>query len=855
MIPTKLRLKGFLSYQQETTLDFSTLHVACISGMNGAGKSSLLDAITWSLFGEARQRNDAIINLNSDEVFVELEFTYENNQYKIHRARQKEKSTQLDFYILANQDWKSLTERTIKDTQELITHTLNMDYDTFINASFFLQGKSDQFAKQTPGKRKEILTKILGLEKWEAYKTQALQQRRELEQQKRINDSRIEEKELELARKPHYQSTLESLQAEKTQLQTQLSQEEALLNTLQAQQRQIELLEQQSKEKKQALEKAQQSLQTIQKKIKEKQTEQDKNQTIIDKKDHIKTQISQLEQLQQQLLQLDQQKNQQQELQNKKQNIELKIKHEKDMLKQKLAQLQTQQKEFAQNQARHQDTLINIQSLETQLAQLTQQLQPADQLATTLSDHQTQVTDLIAENKLLQSQMNDLQAHIEQIQSINSPTCPVCEQELTPEHQTKIITENQTKGKILGDQYRANNQTIQTLHQQITTLQTTIKQNEKISREIALTQQKLEQVTQQNQLIAKIIDQDPALEIEQIQAQLNQPAQSSELQKQLALIIQQIANLDYDPQQHQHIKKQINQLSSISQQNQQLEVAIATQKQVQETLSDLNLQKTNLQDLIHTTQQEIETIAQTFSIADTSKETTSSITNQINHHQKQLESIKQSTYDNQLALGGANQALNNLTQIKAQKTELEQQTTTILTQIASLKEIEKAFSKEGIPALLIEQAIPEIENRANEILRKLTNDEMTISLITQEEYKDKKREDLKETMEIKIHDKFGTRDYELFSGGETFRINFALRLALSELLSKRAGAKLQTLVIDEGFGSQDQFGRQKLAEVINPIKEQFALILVITHIDSLKDAFPNRILVEKTPQGSIAQIA
>ena len=855
MIPTKLRLKGFLSYQQETTLDFSALHVACISGMNGAGKSSLLDAITWSLFGEARQRNDAIINLNSDEVFVELEFTYENNQYKIHRARQKEKSTQLDFYILADQEWKSLTERTIKDTQDLINHTLNMDYDTFINASFFLQGKSDQFAKQTPGKRKEILTKILGLEKWETYKIQALQQRRELEQQKRINDSRIEEKQLELARKPQYQSTLQSLQKDKEKIETQLSQEEALLSTLQTQQKQIELLEQQSKEKKQALEKAKQSLQSIQKKIKEKQTQLDKNQTIIDKKDHIKDQLSQLEQFQKQLTQIEAQKNQQQELQNKKQNIELKIKHEKDMLKQKLAQLQTQQKEFSQNQTRYQENQQNITELETQLTQLTQQRQPADQLATTLSDHQTQVTDLIAENKLLQTQMNDLQAHIEQIQSINSPTCPICEQELTPQHQTKIITENQTKGKTLGDQFRANNQTIQTLNQNITTLQTTIKQNDKTSRDIALTQQKLEQLTQQNQLLAKKIDQDPTIEIEQIQTQLDQQTHSSELHTQLTLLTDQINTLDYDAQQHQHLKKQISQLSAIPQQNQRLEVAIATQKQVQEALSDLNLQQSDLQEHINKTQQEIETISQAFAITDTSNNSATSITNQINQHQKQLETLKQATYDNQLAIGGANQALNNLATIQTQKNELELQNTAILTQIASLKEIEKAFSKEGVPALLIEQAIPEIENRANEILRKLTNDEMTISLITQEEYKDKKRDDLKETMEIKIHDKFGTRDYELFSGGETFRINFALRLALSELLSKRAGAKLQTLVIDEGFGSQDEYGRQKLAEVINPIKQQFALILVITHIDSLKDAFPNRILVEKTPQGSIAQIA
>ncbi|HWQ83560.1 MAG TPA: SbcC/MukB-like Walker B domain-containing protein, partial [Anaerolineales bacterium] len=99
------------------------------------------------------------------------------------------------------------------------------------------------------------------------------------------------------------------------------------------------------------------------------------------------------------------------------------------------------------------------------------------------------------------------------------------------------------------------------------------------------------------------------------------------------------------------------------------------------------------------------------------------------------------------------------------------------------------------------------------------------------------------------------RDYEMFSGGEAFRVNFAIRLALSEILAQRAGARLQTLVIDEGFGSQDALGRQRLIEAINMVREDFAKILVITHIDELKDAFPNRIEVEKTDRGSTVRVS
>ena len=55
MIPQRLQLSGFLSYLDPVEVDFTRFDLACISGANGAGKSSLLDAITWALFGQQAQ--------------------------------------------------------------------------------------------------------------------------------------------------------------------------------------------------------------------------------------------------------------------------------------------------------------------------------------------------------------------------------------------------------------------------------------------------------------------------------------------------------------------------------------------------------------------------------------------------------------------------------------------------------------------------------------------------------------------------------------------------------------------------------------------------------------------------------
>ena len=154
----------------------------------------------------------------------------------------------------------------------------------------------------------------------------------------------------------------------------------------------------------------------------------------------------------------------------------------------------------------------------------------------------------------------------------------------------------------------------------------------------------------------------------------------------------------------------------------------------------------------------------------------------------------------------------------------------------------EAFGKKGIQAVIIENAVPEIEAAANRILARLSDNQMHLALRTQQRTK---QGVLNETLEIVVADQLGTRAYELYSGGEAFKINFAIRLSLSQLLARRAGAKLQSLIIDEGFGSQDEASRGRLIKAINAIRGDFARILIVTHIAEVKDLFPIQIHVQK----------
>ncbi|MCC6189405.1 MAG: SMC family ATPase [Anaerolineales bacterium] len=163
------------------------------------------------------------------------------------------------------------------------------------------------------------------------------------------------------------------------------------------------------------------------------------------------------------------------------------------------------------------------------------------------------------------------------------------------------------------------------------------------------------------------------------------------------------------------------------------------------------------------------------------------------------------------------------------------------------EELRDAFGKKGVPALMIEAAVPEIEASANALLARMTGGRMHVRFNTQRETQ---AGETRETLDIQIADELGTRAYENYSGGEQFRVNFAIRVALSQLLARRAGAQLQTLIMDEGFGVLDAAGRERLVEAINAAQRDFQRILVVTHIEELKDAFPARIEIVKGPNGS-----
>jgi DNA repair protein SbcC/Rad50 len=852
MIPIHLRISGFLSYRDAVELDFSSIELACISGHNGAGKSSLLDAVTWCLFGEARGRSSEVINLNQDVKAAEvvLIFQHEGYTYRVQRTLPRNKSTMLEFQVRAEDSWRPLTEKTTRDTQARIIQTLRLDYETFVNASFFLQGKADQFTQQNATKRKEVLSNILGLEAWEAYKNRTADRRKAIERQVDEIDGRIAEIDAELAEEEMRKARLAELENNLKGLTSVRAAQESFLENLR---KNAALLDEQRKltsTLRAGLERSKTSLAGLETRLAARQADSASYANLVDRAKEIESAHKEWQKIRAELEEWERTASQFREHEKDRAPLLEKIAVDEARLEEEKRALLVDEEEVNAQGSAASNLKDKIAEVEKSLTQAEAKVSERAELETKRNEGRERQAALKVENETLRLEMNQLKERIETLQSADGATCPLCGQELSEKHRKSTLKSLEAEGKQKGDKFRDNQKESVELATQITEYELCIKQlssaeNDRLKHasELSGLTERMEQL----KTLAKDWESTGKKRLKQVEKILESGKYAVEEQKQLAKLDRELAKLGYDASAHDEARQKESELRSVEDEYGNLKSAKEVSKQIESEIASLEAEIENRKSEIENLEAEYLTVKFNFETAEAESP-------DLEAAERELFRVREEENKVRSELGGAQQRVDILKTQRARKKDFEVEREEFQKQIAHHRALERAFGKDGVPALLIEQAMPHIEAKANEILDRLSDGQMSIRFITQAEYKDRKREDLKETLDIQISDSAGIRNYEMYSGGEAFRVNFAIRLALSEILAQRKGARLQTLVVDEGFGSQDLQGRQRLIEAINLVKNDFAKILVITHLDELKDAFPTRIEVEKTERGSTVTV-
>ncbi|MBM4426472.1 MAG: SMC family ATPase [Chloroflexi bacterium] len=865
MIPRHLRISGFLSYRDPIDLDFSLINLACISGHNGAGKSSLLDAFTWSLFGEARGKGTDVINLSQDVKAAEvaLTFEYEGNVYRVQRTLPRGKSTVLEFQVLDGERkaeggrqeleggiWRPLTEKSTRETQARIERTLQLDYETFINASFFLQGKADQFTQKKASERKAVLSTILGLEIWNTYKDRTAEKRKLLERDVDEIDGRIAEIDAELSEEDVRKMRLQELESSLVQLSNaRLAQEKTLeniKNTAAVLNEQRKLMETLAK----SLGNSRASLAGLENRLAEKETELAQYADLVTRAKEIESTYKAWQKVRADVEKMDGVAAQFREHDEKRQPLLREIEVEKAKLEQELGELGRQYAVISDQVSGIAELEEQLESAQSALGEAESRIKERAELEASRNEARERQAAMKVENETLRTQMDELKIRIDALSVAEGAECPLCGQPLSDAHRKSTLKQLEKEGKEKGDAFRKNVAESKILEERVASCEARIKslsnadlERVKFSNSISQVTLQLESTTAQN----KDWERSGAKRLKEIEKVLGSEKYAVEAQKALKSLDKELSKLGYDVSTHNAKRAEELELREVEVDYHKLDSAREVSKRIEKEIKELEKE-------VISKRGEVEEQEAVYNEAAEQLAKSEAESPNLQEAERKLFDLREDENRVRDEAGAARQRVEVLSTLRARKADYASQREELNQNILRHKSLERAFGKDGVPALLIEQALPQIEQKANDLLDRLSDGQMSIRFVTQAEYKDKKRDDLKETLDIQISDASGTRDYEMYSGGEAFRVNFAVRLALSEILAQRKGARLQTLVIDEGFGSQDVQGRQRLIEAINAVKNDFAKIFIITHLDELKDAFPNRIEIEKSERGSTVRV-
>src|SRR5438874_923589 len=142
MVPISLKLRNFMSYGEEpVTLDFSGMHVVCLAGDNGNGKSALLDAMTYALWGKTRASGaqacteEDLIRLGAEELEVSFEFELCEDRYRATRKRSRRGGDWQVFVQDPNGPWRPVSGTSMRETEKNLVRILRMEYETFLNSA------------------------------------------------------------------------------------------------------------------------------------------------------------------------------------------------------------------------------------------------------------------------------------------------------------------------------------------------------------------------------------------------------------------------------------------------------------------------------------------------------------------------------------------------------------------------------------------------------------------------------------------------------------------------------------------------------------------------------------------------
>jgi DNA repair protein SbcC/Rad50 len=237
MRPVRLSLENFTSFKEPATLEFDALDLFVIHGATGAGKSSLLDALTYALFGEiprAQGRGGVadFISLGRRRATTSLEFALHDERYRVTRTASRGKKSLETKALLERRrsgDFYETVAEGVSRVDAFLADKLHMSCDVFTQAVVLPQGQFATFLRSAPRERRQMLNELLQLQVFERMHRQAGARKAELETQVDGLTRRLEEDFADVSRE-----NLDRVEAERAATESASARSQESLKTKRA---------------------------------------------------------------------------------------------------------------------------------------------------------------------------------------------------------------------------------------------------------------------------------------------------------------------------------------------------------------------------------------------------------------------------------------------------------------------------------------------------------------------------------------------------------------------------------------------------------------------------------------------
>lgn len=821
--------------------------IASVCGPNGAGKSTAVTiAPMFALFGTTKAGTgaDNMVRTGATEASVTFDFDHHGDVWRVIRTRStkgKGKST-LELQRQSGEMWASESGTSIAETQKKIIQLLNLDEETFLSSSMILQGRSNEFTSRPAGQRKAILAQILQLEQYESLQDKARAKAGEVSQALEKIKNQIAVIDQRLADKPSLESEKLTAEMQKAYCNSRIKRLEAELHS-----HQIEysvLLA-----KLQQAEQIGQQAEGLRNEVKTKSFDRDRS---LARLETAKQLLNKEEVILSKAVEHEQVKNTVTELRVKRSQQDA-IFLEASRLKEELVTVEKSQSITATKIKEIESVIQDRPRLFIVKAEYDraiirldecQKLREEDQrllaVVKECNDQLTRVKDQYINQEVnFKQQINSLEAKAVMLADANCvdikrAQCRFLADAIEAERELVNVRDQYSVWKAHMDIGVASAQKALTAAQDA---HAAFGFNPIEPIEL---QQKINQLKPEVDKLAQISAMEPLLETLTTQlTELN--TRHVDINTRLEAMRAQYKELSEGLKQLPELESKLSTLEPWLKSKEQLPAAREIATIAKEAVDKLN------EEIEVATIQADKLQLEYNELVGDAEGLKSQAEEKVKNVQESLKTHRDEHLYLATQLGGIQAKLDSLAQDEQQRLTLAADMEPLAKELVRWQTLVKAFGRDGIPALIIENAVPELERISNDILGQMSGGKHHLRFETQRELKS--RSGMTETLDIIVCDWAGERIYETFSGGEQLRIDFAIRFALAELLARRAGARVDWLTIDEGFGSQSDEYLPAVIDAVKSVANRFGLVLVISHVKAVQEAFEQKIVFMPTDEG------